>query len=226
MGSHSSLGHAILILGLNIRLVGVQLAEWFSNAGSYKLWLLVILVPILSGMALLLFWMAFEPILPRSWRALGRGKVELPERKPTTWTAPKYRNILLPLDHSDRDGDAIAHAAALAKAHGSTLHLLHIEEGVTSQVYGSMSSTAEVNSGEDYLAGIVETLRVQGIDAGLRIIHSQNPRAEIVRVARELRPDLIVMGAHGHKGIKDIFLGTTINAVRHELDIPILVVRK
>jgi len=43
---------------------------------------------------------------------------------------------------------------------------------------------------------------------------------------RELRPDLIVMGAHGHKGLKDIIFGTTINALRHKVNIPLLIVRE
>ena len=37
--------------------------------------------------------------------------------------------------------------------------------------------------------------------------------------------DLLVMGAHGHGGIKDLIFGNTINPVRHQLNIPILVVR-
>ncbi len=44
--------------------------------------------------------------------------------------------------------------------------------------------------------------------------------------AREVRPDLVVMGAHGHRNIKDLIFGTTIDPVRHALDIPILVVRR
>jgi manganese transport protein len=35
----------------------------------------------------------------------------------------------------------------------------------------------------------------------------------------------VVMGAHGHKGLKDIVFGATINEVRHTLDVPVLVVR-
>jgi manganese transport protein len=152
--------------------------------------------------------------------------VELPAPTDARWTAPSYRRILLPLDHTAGDADAIAHAAALAKAHGSALDVLHVEEDVTSVVYGAMASTAEVESGRDYLTSVVEALRAQGVVAEMHVRYSKSPRDEIVKVARELRPDLIVMGAHGHRGIKDIVLGTTINAVRHELDIPILVVRK
>ena len=44
------------------------------------------------------------------------------------------------------------------------------------------------------------------------------------KLARELRPDLIVMGAHGHRGVKDLIFGNTINGVRHEVSAPVLVV--
>jgi manganese transport protein len=183
------------------------------------------LAPILAGLLALLLWISLEPILPDALRKFGRRKVALPTAPLTPWEAPKYNRILLPLDHSERDVDAIAHAAALAKGHGSVLDILHVEEGVTSLVYGDMSSTAEVEYGRDYLMAVVEKLKADGIQAELHVAHSKNPREEIVRAAQRLKPDLIVMGAHGHKGLKDLLLGNTINAVRHKLGVPILVVR-
>jgi manganese transport protein len=36
---------------------------------------------------------------------------------------------------------------------------------------------------------------------------------------------LLVMGAHGHAGLKDLVFGSTVDAVRHKVKIPILVVR-
>ena len=35
---------------------------------------------------------------------------------------------------------------------------------------------------------------------------------------------MLVVGAHGHTGFKDIIYGETVNSVRHELRIPILMV--
>ena len=46
-----------------------------------------------------------------------------------------------------------------------------------------------------------------------------------MRYARKIGADLVIMGAHGHGGIKDIIFGNTINPVRHALDVPMLVVR-
>ncbi len=41
----------------------------------------------------------------------------------------------------------------------------------------------------------------------------------------QVQPDLVIMGAHGHGGLKDLIFGNTINPVRHDLDIPMLIVR-
>jgi manganese transport protein len=139
---------------------------------------------------------------------------------------PWYRRILVPLDHTDRDRLAISHAAALAQSHGAKIFLLHVEEGVTSQVYGQDASTAEVEAGKEYLEGIVQGLKARGIETESVIRHSNTPRAEIVRLAQAIRPDMLVMGAHGHSGIRDLIYGATINAVRHALESPILIVRE
>ena len=137
---------------------------------------------------------------------------------------PIYRRILVPLDHSPRDRAAIAHAAAMARVHGAILHLLHVEEGVTSQLYGALSSTAEIQAGEEYFREIVQSLAQEGVSAELTVVHGRDPGQEIVRAAGEIRPDLVVMGAHGHRGVKDLIFGNTINGVRHQVGVPVLVV--
>ena len=50
-------------------------------------------------------------------------------------------------------------------------------------------------------------------------------KQEIPKLVREQHVDLLVMGAHGHRTIKDLIFGTTIDAVRHAVDIPVLIVR-
>ena len=70
----------------------------------------------------------------------------------------------------------------------------------------------------------MQSLADEGIQAELTVVHGHSPKDEIVRLARELQPDLIVMGAHGHRGVKDLIFGNTINGVRHEVAAPVLVV--
>ena len=139
--------------------------------------------------------------------------------------APIYHRILVPLDHTPLDRLAVSHAAAMAKLYGAELFLLHVEEGVTSQIYGREASTAEVEAGEQYLERIAQSLRGQGITVETAISHSPSPTKEIVRYAREIHPDLVIMGAHGHGGLKDLIFGTTIDPVRHNLEVPMLIVR-
>ena len=63
----------------------------------------------------------------------------LEERSADLIAAPAYRRILVPLDHSPLDRIALSHAAGLASRTNGRIYLLHVEEGVTSQIYGSES---------------------------------------------------------------------------------------
>jgi manganese transport protein len=113
----------------------------------------------------------------------------------------------------------------MARLHHAKIFLLHVEEGVTSQVYGALSSTAEVTAGQKYLDEIVQSLRAQSIEVETEVIHSSNPKSEIIKYAQRIQPDLLIMGAHGHRRLKDLVFGNTIDPVRHALNVPILVVR-
>jgi manganese transport protein len=216
---------AALILALNVWLVIISTRDWLNDAGSWRGRLELAMIPVLTGVGLLLLWVTFEPVLPPWIRHLGRPPIELPEAVAEDLPSPVYRKILVPLDHTGRDRDAIAHAAAIAKQHNAKLYLLHVEEGVTSLVYGPLASTAEVEAGDQYLHRIVRELENQQVAVEMVVRHGRVPKKEIVRYAEELQPDLVVMGAHGHRGLKDIVFGTTINAVRHKLKMPLLVVR-
>ena len=126
---------------------------------------------------------------------------------------------------SEGGGLGLTLVAAIARLHQAKVYLLHVEEGVTSQVYGREASTAEVEAGAAYLDRIARSFREQGIAVETAIIHSSSPKRAIVKYAHEIQPDLVVMGAHGHGGLKDLVLGNTINPVRHDLNVPMLIVR-
>jgi len=216
---------AALIVGLNLKLVADVIGDWLAASGP-KRWLVeLLLIPLVVLLLAVLVWVTFEPALSKWARKIARPPVYKPLPTGIPPAQPVYRKILVPLDHTVRDFDAVAHAAAIARMYGAKLYLLHIEEGVTSQIYGSLASTDEVTKGVQYLAEIAASLKGQSVDVEAVVLHSTNPRQEIVRYARELQPDLLVMGAHGHKGWQDIVFGTTINAVRHELNIPLMIVQ-
>ena len=221
---------ASIIVALNARLVMQEISGWLSAAeGATRLVLLGVVIPLALALAALLAWVTFQPVLPRWLQARGRRESGLVQ--PAAAAAglaldqPAYRRILVPLDHSELDRAALSHAAALAKLFGSQLHLLHVEEDVVSRVYGDQASTLEIEAGRDYLERQASLLRLQGIPVEIEVRYSVTPSREIVRFAKEFHPDLVVMGAHGHKGLKDIAFGATINAVRHALGVPVLIVQ-
>ena len=216
---------AVLIVGLNARLVMLTVGDWIPQGGPWRFWILSALAIGLGALTILLLWVMLEPVIPDWRRKFARGPEPLPESVGSALPLQGYERILVPLDHSERDRDAIAHAAAMSRLHKAKLFLLHVEEDVTSTVYGSLADTAEIEAGQQYLDGIVKSLQAQGVRVEAVVRYSRDPRAQIVEYARELNPDLIVMGAHGHKGFKDLLFGTTINAVRHQLRTPLLVVR-
>jgi manganese transport protein len=217
---------AAVIVGLNLRLAWLSILDWLAAAGAWRMVVWLATIPTAAVLLLLLLWVTMEPLISRWTRKFGRAPVVLPETAGAEAAAvPVYHRILVPLDHSPLDRLAVSHAAALAKLHGASLFLLHVEEGVTSQIYGRDSSTAEVEAGEQYLERIAQALRDQGITVETAITHSSSPKKEIVRYAHEIRPDLVIMGAHGHGSLKDLVFGTTINPVRHNLDVPMLIVR-
>lgn len=203
---------ASIIVGLNLWLA-------MQTLSPLGLWMWLIIGPVAG----LLVWVSISPWLPKPEPVTQLDT--MPFTPVLSIAPPQYSRILVTLDHSDRDTTAIAHASALAVQHGAKLFLLHVEEGVTSQVYGELSETAEVEEGSLYLARLAGGLKEQGIEAEVRVMHSESPRTAIIAAARELKPDLVVMGAHGHSGIKDLIFGTTINAVRHEVSSPVLIVR-
>jgi manganese transport protein len=214
---------AAIIVTLNLRLAVQAVAGWLAAAGAWR-WVVQVLVVVFgAALAGLLVWVTFEPWLPARLRQLGRAAAPpLPvELEPRT---PSYRTILVPLDHTEMDREVVSLAAGLAREHGGRLYLFHVEEDVTSQVYGELSETAEVEAGRQYLEEIAQALREQGVDAQAVLCHSRDPRREIVRFARQTRPDLVVMGAHGHKWFQDLVFGDTIDAVRHALGVPVLIV--
>ena len=216
---------AAVIVGLNAWLAYQSVAQWLEAAGRWRPLVEFLVLPCIAGLVLLLIWITIEPTVRYASRPR-QSSIPLPDTPAAgAFIAPSYHRILVTLDHSDLDRLALSHAAAMAKLHGAKLYLLHVEEGVTSQVYGKEASTAEVEAGEQYLARIAETLRAQGITVETSISHSLSPKKEIVRYAGEVGPDLVIMGAHGHGGLKDLIFGNTINPVRHDLDVPLLIVR-
>ena len=137
-----------------------------------------------------------------------------------------YRRILVALENGPADETLVPHIGDLARRLGSELLLVHVADGWAARNFEQLKLTEsdEMKTDRAYLETVAGRLRSSGL-AVTTLLALGSPPAEIRRTADERQCDLIAMTSHGHKLLGDIFLGSTIEKVRHNTMIPILVVR-
>ncbi len=135
---------------------------------------------------------------------------------------PSFSKIAVALDYSTNDEKLLAYAIGQGKEKSSYL-LLHIVESASAKLLGPDSDDFETIKDTEQMEFYVQQLKERGFEAEGKI-GFRNRVKEIARIVNENKADMLVIGAHGHSGLKDFIYGETVNAVRHELKIPVLVV--
>jgi manganese transport protein len=137
-----------------------------------------------------------------------------------------YKKILVALENSRADDTLVPHIAEFARRMGSALLLVHVADGFAARHHDTLSLTDsdEMKADRAYLDSVAAQLRGTGLVVDTELALG-NPPTEILRTAEVRMCDLIAMTSHGHKMIGDFFLGSTIEKVRHNTAVPILVVR-
>ena len=135
---------------------------------------------------------------------------------------PSFKKIAVALDFTDSDKKLIAYALGQGKKDSSFV-LIHVVESASAKLLGNESDDFETRRDKEQLAFYTSGLKESGVNAE-GIIGFQHASKEIIRIVKESKADMLVIGAHGHTGLKDIIYGQTVNTVRHELKIPVLVV--
>jgi manganese transport protein len=137
-----------------------------------------------------------------------------------------YDKILVALENGRSDETLVPHVSALARRLGSTLLLVHVADGFAARNFEQLklAESDEMRADRAYLEGVALRLRGEGLKVETELALG-NPPTEIPKTAIARHCDLIAMTSHGHKLIGDLFLGSTIDKVRHNTEIPILVVR-
>ncbi len=135
---------------------------------------------------------------------------------------PSFNKIAIALDFSENDQKLLAYAIGQGKENTHYL-LVHIVESASAKLFGDESDDYESRKDKERMDSYVLQLQNQGFTAE-GFLGYKNRAKEIVRIAKGVNADMIVMGAHGHTGIKDFIYGETVNTVRHELKIPVLIV--
>ena len=208
---------ALVILGLNVKLIADTILGWFEEAGSNTFWLWIIVVPVIVVCALLLLYIS----IPKSWKR----KKSVPSPEPTVaLTQMHYSKIGVAIDYGIMDGKVLSHAQTLAVQHKAAVYIFHIVEGVSGQLYGKDAYDNEARKDQEHLEHLAAQLRQTGVEAFPMLGFGNVPK-QLVKLANETKIDILVMGGHRHRGMKDIFFGASISEVRHKLSVPVLVVQ-
>ncbi|MFX1681221.1 universal stress protein [Mitsuaria sp. CC2] len=143
-----------------------------------------------------------------------------------------YRSLLVPLDGSATAARGLREAIALAAPLDARITLLHVLDvypffghaGLTGQLELELAPRREVAN--DLLAAAA--LDVQDAHLPVSIVLKEtldaHAGAEIVRQARELACDLIVMGTHGRRGLSRMLVGSDALVVLRDSPVPVLLV--
>ena len=210
---------ALVLVFLNAQLVTEKLMEVYESEGNV---LAKIGVSLLAVFIIWLFTtMALLPVIQK--RRLRLTADMHPEALPLDNLSPRpINNIVVALDFSDNDGRLISEALAQGKKEANYT-LLHIIESVSANYLGAASDDAETQKDRQRLELYANQLIALGYTVTIQLGY-RNRVKEIVRLVKEAHADLLIVGAHRHRGLKDYLFGETIDAVRHDLDIAILII--
>jgi manganese transport protein len=212
---------ALIIIGLNVKLVGEELSNFLVSDYAQLHWLKLIVFIVVLYIAFLLVFVSVSPFLNKM-----RDKRMIPHTpiKPLALTrADAYQRIGIAVDFSSMDEASIQHAlsAGNKEAH---YFLFHIVESAAAMRHGENVMDIETKQDFAWITAYTNDLRLAGYTVSFEMEYG-NRAANIAALAIRNNIELLVMGAHGHAGLKDILFGSTVEAVRHKLNIPILVVR-
>jgi nucleotide-binding universal stress UspA family protein len=146
-----------------------------------------------------------------------------------------YRIILVPIDFSEHSAKTIEYAAKLAARFGSEvklLNVLEIPDYITPEYQKAYLSENRIVPHIDVAEReITQKLLVREEEFRSREIPVESyfrvgcPFEEIVSMSNHFSVDLIVIGSHGHTGIKRLLLGSTAERVVQHAHCPVLVVK-
>jgi nucleotide-binding universal stress UspA family protein len=147
-----------------------------------------------------------------------------------------YRRILAPVDGSKTSNKGLHEAIRLAKSEGAKLFVLHVVseypafavmDGMMAGAPGADLLPALREGGKRALEKARALAAKSAVPASiiLREMLAVPAADPIVREARKIGADLIVMGTHGHRGVRRLVMGSDAEQVVRMTPVPVLLVR-
>lgn len=208
----------LVLVYLNIRMVYEQTITFFAASDSV-FWKSMIIIAGVAYISLLLIAI-FYPLMGKT--ANESVKLHPEAEKLLNIIIPSYARVAVALDFSKNDHKLIAHALGQGGKESNYL-MIHVVESPATRIIGEDADDMETRKDQQRMEGYVKELKEQGYNV-VGLLGFDGRVKEIVRLVKDRNADILIIGAHGHTGLKDVVYGETVEAVRHELKIPVLVV--
>lgn len=210
----------ILLVYLNMRMVFAEAIGYMTGTGN-------ILVDglILAGCAGFIVLLVITVIYPlrRRYREDAAAGIHTTQVSLGDMEKPVYNCIAMALDFTARDREIVTNAIAHGNEHTEYI-LIHIVESASAKYFGNDSDDLETRRDQEQLDTYLALLKSRNIKAK-GVLGFRRRAREIARIVKEENADFLVLGGHGHKGFKDWLYGETANQVRHQVQVPVLVVQ-
>ena len=143
------------------------------------------------------------------------------------------KKILCPVDFSEHSERALKTAVGLAKQNEAELVLLSVVQPLPTSFPTAGTIMSEVrplpimmtDASKEHLEKMLKDHCGEILDKTTAHVTSGVPFVEIVRYAREIEADLIVMGSHGRTGLEHLLIGSVAERVVRKAPCSVLVVR-
>jgi nucleotide-binding universal stress UspA family protein len=144
--------------------------------------------------------------------------------------APPFHRVLIPLDGSPADDEALDDVLAVAGDPGVEITLLHV---IVPIVYiAEPPQVAVLTEGEletgaaRYLQEVASRLRPRGFAVATRVVTHTQPARAILEYSEEWGADLIAMEMHAGSAVERLLLGSVTDKVMRAAHLPVFVHRR
>ena len=150
---------------------------------------------------------------------------------------PTFSKILVPVDFSGSSKAALEYACDIAERYGATIEILHLcgapqFVGMTSLRRVSEEERTKIarDARKEHERKLMEFLgdladKLENIPHSVRTEWGGDLTSMVVEQAAKDDFDLIVMGTHGRKGVREFLLGSNAKKILTKAPCPVLTVR-
>ena len=141
------------------------------------------------------------------------------------------KKILVPIDFSETSKKAVQYAVRFAEQFSCDIALVYVVEPTT-PIIGAPLAVEVVTDEDEFciaekdLAALAAESHSNGARSVKSFVRIGNAPNEIIKVAKDLDADLIIIATHGYTSWRHLCIGSTAERVVRTAPCPVLVVRE